>query len=121
MRVLATGEWLRGAPAILPLVNVTEPEREPVPFQLALAVLVMLPAEISPPSRLGFKTVAWLVALAPDEVICPEALLLIAPALPGWSELNPLTLFCDEPPAQLMPEDDSGPIELEPDPARPLA
>src|SRR5216684_3991661 len=120
-RLLGVGELSRGVPFVLPLVNLMLPDLEPVPFQSALAVTVTLLAEIKAPSRFRFEMLAWLVALTSDELICPEALLLTDPELPTRGALNALALFCEEPPVQPIPAGDTGPNEVEPELARPLA
>src|SRR5947209_13983558 len=118
MRLFGSGELLKLTPFTLPLVNVIEPDLEPVPSHSAFAVTVTLSAEMMPVSRFTFDTVACPVALASDEVICPETLVLTFPKLPMRGDWNPLALFCAEPPVQPSPIGEIGPIDVEPDPAR---
>src|SRR6266487_3723859 len=121
MRVFGGGELLTDLPFTFPLVNVIEPDLEPVPSHSAFAITVTLSPEMMPVSRFTFDTVACPVALASNEVICPEALVLTVPKLPMRGDWNPLALFCAEPPVQPIVTGEIGPIDVEPGPARPLA
>src|SRR5260370_1252695 len=112
-RLLGAGELPRDVPFVLPLVNLMLPDLEPVPFQSVLAVTATVLAEIKDPRKFGLEMLAWLVALPPDELICPEALLVTAPELQRSSVLNALALFCDDPPVQRIPAGDTGPNEVE--------
>ncbi len=62
-----------------------------------------------PVSRFTFDTVACPVALASNEVICLEALVLTFPKLPMRGDWNPLALFCAEPPVQPILTGEIGP------------
>jgi len=54
-------------------------------------------------------------------VICPKALLFVAPKLPIRGKVRALALFWTDPPVQAVLANAVGPIEVEEDPTRPLA
>src|SRR5579883_396837 len=119
-RVLGAGFVGRGDPASCAFTNVAEPERDPMPFQPALATVAILAAEIKPLSRFTFDTPFWAAAVALEEVIFPDTLLVAFPVLPTGRALYPLRPTVEEPPWQLVPAMAIGPMAGV-DPPRPEA
>src|SRR5579875_30742 len=97
-RVLGARFEGRREPFTLTFTNVAEPEREPPPFQLALAVVAILSAVIRPPSKFTFDMLFWAVAVALEEVIAPDALLVALPVLPTTGTVYPFKPTVEDPP-----------------------